>query len=139
MFRLNHSILALALAVVTNVALAAGNDGAVVKEQSLSSDTPWTLGDCGVIDPSIYSLSGADPEAKNPFNDDVGPVDVFIAADLTFDGLVNVDDLIRLLMAWGSCPEQTTCEGDIAPAGGDGAVDFNDLVELMSFWGIVNE
>ncbi|MCZ6834866.1 MAG: hypothetical protein O7G85_03755 [Planctomycetota bacterium] len=50
--------------------------------------------------------------------------------DNNLDGVVNVDDLLNLLAAWGvcsgSCPEDTNL---------DGAVDVEDLLTLLANWG----
>jgi hypothetical protein len=48
--------------------------------------------------------------------------------DLNGDGLLNVEDLLLMLSAWGPCPG---CAEDIT---GDGVVDVSDLLLLLSYW-----
>jgi parallel beta-helix repeat protein len=53
--------------------------------------------------------------------------------DLSGDGTVDVDDLIALFAAWGSCP---SCTGPCPPdLNGDCLVNVIDLVDLMDGWG----
>jgi len=52
-----------------------------------------------------------------------------VPADLNCDGVVNGDDLGRLLAAWGPCD---ACDEDL---NGDGAVNGDDLGALLSAWG----
>jgi hypothetical protein len=59
--------------------------------------------------------------------------------DVTGDGLVNADDLIAVILAWGPCPvlpppPAQSCPADIAPPGGDGLVDAADLVLVVLNW-----
>jgi hypothetical protein len=51
------------------------------------------------------------------------------------NGLVNTDDLIQLIGAWGSCNNCATCAGDIAPPGGNCQVNTDDLIALITSWG----
>ncbi|MDY7108687.1 MAG: dockerin type I domain-containing protein [Planctomycetota bacterium] len=55
------------------------------------------------------------------------------AGDVNGDGLVNTEDLLLLLAAWGECPGG----GDPCPAdlNGDGFVDTADLLLLLANWG----
>ncbi len=60
--------------------------------------------------------------------------------DLTFNGLVDVDDVLVLINSWGPCPgppTQPPCPADIASAqfGGSGAVDVDDLLMVINAWG----
>jgi len=50
------------------------------------------------------------------------------------DGLINVDDLLAVISAWGPCPHP--CLTDIAPPGGDGQVNVDDLLAVISAWGM---
>jgi hypothetical protein len=50
-------------------------------------------------------------------------------ADLDENGVVDFQDLLRLIVAWGPCPG---CPEDID---GSGAVDFQDLLLLLDAWG----
>jgi hypothetical protein len=49
-------------------------------------------------------------------------------ADLTGDGVVDVQDMVELIVAWGAC----RCTADLD---GDGEVDVPDLVQLILAWG----
>ena len=57
------------------------------------------------------------------------PVIVPCPADVTGDGLVDVQDLVAVITAWGPC---SGCAEDID---GSGAVDVGDLVEVIVAWG----
>ena len=55
-----------------------------------------------------------------------------MVADLTGDCIVNVDDLLILLGAWGPCaPPPTDCPADL---NGSGEVDTLDLLILLGNW-----
>ena len=52
------------------------------------------------------------------------------------DGVVNVQDLLAVINAWGNCPSPpTTCPADIAPSGGDGVVNVQDMLAVIDNWG----
>ena len=53
------------------------------------------------------------------------------------DGVVDVDDLLAVINAWGTCPncELIVCDADIAPEGGNCAVDVDDLLMIINGWG----
>jgi hypothetical protein len=52
------------------------------------------------------------------------------------DGLVNVDDLLAVINAWGVCPPGAPCPADIAPPpSGDGTVGVDDLIAVINAWG----
>ena len=54
--------------------------------------------------------------------------------DITLDGVVDVDDLLAVINAWGACDEP--CPADIAPAtNGDGMVNVDDLLMVINNWG----
>ncbi|MHC5002256.1 MAG: FG-GAP-like repeat-containing protein [Planctomycetota bacterium] len=53
-------------------------------------------------------------------------------ADVTGDGVVDVDDLVAVILAWGACPAPP--EGCPADLNGDGAVDVDDLVAVILGW-----
>jgi hypothetical protein len=57
------------------------------------------------------------------------------AADITGNGLVNVDDLLAVINAWGPCAvPPSPCPADIAPAGGDDNVNVEDLLMIINHW-----
>ena len=62
-----------------------------------------------------------------------GPDDTGVIGDLTGDGLVDVQDLLSLLSAWGRCPAPCppSCSGDL---NGDCQVDTADLLQMLANW-----
>jgi hypothetical protein len=55
-----------------------------------------------------------------------------IEGDANGDGSVNVDDLIAVILAWGSCPAPPTpCPADVT---GDGVVNVDDLLLVLTHW-----
>jgi hypothetical protein len=60
------------------------------------------------------------------------------AADITGNDVVNIDDLLAVINAWGACPAPPMpCLADIAPSGsgGNGVVDIDDLLTVINGWG----
>jgi hypothetical protein len=57
--------------------------------------------------------------------------------DVNGDGVVNVNDLLEVINAWGACPAPpVACPADIAPPPqGDGTVNVNDLLLVINNWG----
>jgi hypothetical protein len=54
-------------------------------------------------------------------------------ADINGDGVVDVDDLTAVILAWGPCPvPPAPCPADID---GSGTVDVDDLVQVILGWG----
>jgi hypothetical protein len=55
-------------------------------------------------------------------------------ADVTFDGVVNVDDLFVVILGWGACPLPcpSNCAADITS---DCAVNVDDLFAVIANWG----
>jgi hypothetical protein len=71
------------------------------------------------------------------FPADMGPYEFApsgsVAADLTCDQQVNVDDLLALINPWGQCPSvPQPCPADLDR---DGTVDVVDLLILLQNWG----
>jgi predicted outer membrane repeat protein len=61
------------------------------------------------------------------------------AGDVNSDGVVNIEDLLAVIGAWGPCPQSPApppgaCIGDEAPPGGDGVVDILDLMLVIDQW-----
>ena len=57
-------------------------------------------------------------------------------ADIAQNGVVNVNDLLAVINAWGSCPGPPfPCPADLAPNGGNGTVNVNDLLAVINAWG----
>ena len=65
-----------------------------------------------------------------------GPVAGPTPADITGDGVVDVDDLLAVINDWGDCaaPCPPPCVADIAPPGGDCTVDVDDLLMVINNW-----
>jgi hypothetical protein len=58
---------------------------------------------------------------------------VNIPGDVNGDGVVNTEDLLALLAAWGNCPDPPEdCPADF---NGDGVVNTEDLLTLLANWG----
>ncbi|MHC5004157.1 MAG: trypsin-like peptidase domain-containing protein [Planctomycetota bacterium] len=51
-------------------------------------------------------------------------------ADVNVDGIVDADDAVAVLLAWGPCP--AACPADVTA---DGAVDVDDLLDVLLSWG----
>ena len=52
--------------------------------------------------------------------------------------MVNVNDLLGVINAWGACancPPTGNCAADVAPAAGDCQVNVNDLLAIINNWG----
>ncbi|NNF43824.1 MAG: hypothetical protein HKN62_12425 [Phycisphaerales bacterium] len=56
----------------------------------------------------------------------------FPTGDATCNGVVDFEDLLTVLAAWGPCPAPpAACPGDVD---GDGSVGFSDLLAVLSGW-----
>ena len=53
------------------------------------------------------------------------------AADVNGDGLVDVDDLLLVISAWGVCPDDAPCPADLD---GDEIVGIDDLLLVIAGW-----
>jgi hypothetical protein len=114
----------------------AGNNGA------LPTDTFDIDGDGNTIEPLPLDLHRLARTMNEPFAPDIGQprggvpiVDLGpserITGDASGDGQVNVDDLIRVILAWGPCPPGTTCSADLDRTG---SVDVDDLLVVLVNW-----
>ena len=52
--------------------------------------------------------------------------------DVTGDGVVDMNDLLAVISAWGQCAPPTICTADVND---DGAVNVDDLLLVISNWG----
>jgi len=55
------------------------------------------------------------------------------------NSLVNVDDLLAVINAWGVCGNPNNCPADIAPPGpppGNDVVNVDDLLAVINGWGM---
>ncbi|MHC4992153.1 MAG: S8 family serine peptidase, partial [Planctomycetota bacterium] len=57
--------------------------------------------------------------------------EIELIGDVNEDGMVNVDDLLELLAAWGPCPDELPCPADLD---GSGSVGVDDLLMLIVNW-----
>jgi len=51
------------------------------------------------------------------------------------NNVVNVDDLLAVINAWGDCPDPNNCPADFVPAGGNDVVNVDDLLGVINAWG----
>ena len=51
------------------------------------------------------------------------------------NGVVNVQDLLAVITAWGVCANPNQCPADIAPVGGNDVVNVQDLLAVITAWG----
>jgi hypothetical protein len=56
-------------------------------------------------------------------------------ADITGNQVVNVDDLLAVINAWGPCANPNNCPADISPPGGNDVVNVDDLLGVINGWG----
>lgn len=58
-----------------------------------------------------------------------------VYGDATGDGIVDVNDLLTVINAWGPCPQGCFCSGDVSPPhGGDCVVNVSDLLMVINNW-----
>jgi hypothetical protein len=62
---------------------------------------------------------------------------VWCPGDVSGAGVVNVEDLLAVIGAWGACPASpAACPADIAPQPcGNDAVNVSDLLAVIGSWG----
>ena len=56
---------------------------------------------------------------------------LIVPGDATGDGVVDVEDIVAVILAWGPCDEEGPCPADLD---GSGFVDVQDLVEVILNW-----
>jgi hypothetical protein len=54
------------------------------------------------------------------------------------NGIVDVDDLLAVINAWGDCQKWYTCPADVSPPVGDDEVNVDDLLTVIIAWGVCN-
>ena len=54
-----------------------------------------------------------------------------IVGDITSDGSVDVDDLLAVLGAWGTCANPNSCPSDVDH---NGTVNVNDMLAVLHGW-----
>lgn len=82
--------------------------------------------------PNLYQPDGIHPTpAGTSLMAERVAASLLAAPDLNGDGVVDTEDLLRLIPSWG----QDDPLADMAPVFGNGVVDGGDLELLMSYWG----
>jgi hypothetical protein len=81
---------------------------------------------------------GNDIYAQNVNQDGtLGPISTGKPGDINGDDIVDVDDLLAVINAWGECKKGKDCIADISPPVppvGDGVVDVDDLLLVINNW-----
>jgi len=125
-----------------------------VGTRSLDSVSSWTPGIELVIPPGVprgrlYTLTaklnspGAATAVAGIDNLDIilgvpaplCPADIAPAGSPPGNGVVNVEDLLAVIGAWGACGDPNNCPADIAPAEGNDVVNVEDLLAVIGAWG----
>lgn len=87
-----------------------------------------------------YNCLVSSPCGMTPSNDAALIVHPICWADVFPDGgngVVDIDDLVRVITSWGNCPRSPApCPADCFPNGGNGVVDIDDLVRVITGWGL---
>lgn len=96
-------------------------------------------GTIGQPDATTTVLTGGDFELRGGFWAGGGEPIQICPPDLAppgGDGLVNVQDMLAVINAWGACPVPPAfCPADIAPPGGNGSVNVQDMLAVINAWG----
>jgi hypothetical protein len=114
-------------------------------------------GTCGALSPIVCN-DDAVPACSNPLasrvqwnavagttyyirvasvNNVIGEYDLDLSlascpGDITGNSIVNIDDLLSVISAWGPC---SGCPQDFIPPGGNGVVNVDDLLGVINAWG----
>ena len=97
---------------------------------ALAADVPDLDGDLNVVEPTPLDLENELRVSGRAV--DMGAFEhggIVVEGDITGDGLVDVDDLLAVINAWGKCP--SPCAADLT---GDGMVDVDDLLMVINNW-----
>jgi hypothetical protein len=98
----------------------------------------------GVIDGTSLTGEFASAALQRPgpgknwlivYNDVADRVDLVVntcVGDISYDGTIDADDLIVVILTWGQCAEPILCPGD---TNGNGQVDADDLIAVVLGWG----
>jgi len=108
------------------------DDGSLVER--LPNDLAFvnrSMNDLGIIDTGV-GVNQPDMGAYEFQGLSGGPCPADIAPALGGNGVVNVEDLLAVIGAWGAC---SGCEADLAPTCGNGQVNVVDLLAVISAWG----
>jgi len=103
----------------------------------------WATNDSGMMsicngDPCEWTPAGQSAVAATVIEGTPLPLpgcDADIAPLPGGNGIVNVQDLLAVIGAWGPCANPSDCPADIAPAGGNDVVNVQDLLAVIGAWG----
>lgn len=94
----------------------------------LQSDSPLIdAGDSRMVPVTVLVDFDGDPRIIGG-GVDMGADEMLIPGDVDFNGAVDVNDLVQVVLAWGACD---ACPEDVTK---DGIVDVSDLVTLIVNW-----
>ena len=95
-------------------------------------------GTIGQLDAGVVLIGGAFEVSGGFWPGGSQPVETCPAdlAPLAGDGIVNVQDLLVVIGAWGACANPNDCLADISPPGGNDVVDVQDLLAVIGAWGM---
>jgi hypothetical protein len=85
-----------------------------------------------------FTTNDADPQSINESGVDgfqlisIGCDDVAVPGDIDGNGVVDVNDFLLMLGAWGDCPDP--CPPCPADVDGNCSVDVNDFLILLANW-----
>jgi hypothetical protein len=88
----------------------------------------WIIGPDGLV---VLPVFGYNPQLMIDTIDDL-LAQMAEPGDVNGDGVIDVEDLLALLGAWGPCAPGEPCPAD---ANGDGVVNVNDLLVVLGGWG----
>jgi hypothetical protein len=118
--------------------LDAGDDSLIATDfPDVDDDGTWN-------EPSPYDVVGGPREVdavpNTTYDVDMGAYegqDDACVGDSNHDGVVDVDDIIDVILNWGSCDTPPFgCAGDVDPAPcGNGTIDTDDLIAVILNWG----
>jgi glucose/arabinose dehydrogenase len=80
---------------------------------------------------SLYKIVSATPQIDSDSDGVPDSCEPQLPADLTGDGVVDVDDLLLVINTWGPCPVKAPCIADLVV---DGLVDVDDLLVIINNW-----
>jgi hypothetical protein len=128
------SVLAVSLTAAIGQLVAPG--GFDLSQSTIDSGGGTSTGGTFSVSGAIAQPDAGTPMAGGAFNLAGGffpGVQQLCSADITGNGVVNIEDLLALISVWGPC---VGCPADIAPPGGDGVVNIADLLAVISGWGM---
>jgi hypothetical protein len=106
---------------------------------SLASHEDWWAGSAGIFGAPgpLTSFAMFDYPNNVAMRIVTEPIGSPCPADINADGVVNVDDLLAVISAWGNCAvPPAACPANIVNTGTSAnRVDVDDLLAVISAWG----